>query len=125
MSTTIYLDAVKAEPGEAGSFIPVLRTHPKEIMMWFDRHNSYDNDYLIGAGLFFEFSPKDIDELIKDCKDYLKREGWFEDNPLDETIYGDSLMDPVDCQDIIDTLEEFKRKQGEDWEKLWFLYSVC
>lgn len=124
MSATIYLDAVKAEPGEAGSFIPVLRADSKEIMMWFDRHNSYE-DYLLGAGRFYEFNSQDIDELIKDCKDYLKGEGWFEDNPLDETIYGDRLMDPVDCQNIIDTLEEFKKEQGDGWEKLWFLYSAC
>lgn len=124
MSAIICLDAVKSGHGETRLLIPVLRTYPRIIMMWFDRHNSYE-EYLLGAGRFYEFNSQDIDELIKDCKGYLKGEGWFEDNPLDETIYGSHLMDPVDCQDIIDTLEEFKKEQGDDWEKLWFLYSVC
>lgn len=124
MSIVIYLDAVKGEDGATKSLIPVLKVYQRGLLMWFDRHNSYYDEYLYGPGQWYEFSPSQVDELLKDCQDAIKGVGWFFENPIDTYAYGDYPMETEDYQHIADTLEDFKNKQGKDWEKLWFLYNA-
>ena len=122
MGIILYLDAVKGECGATRSLIPALRAGgDKELLYWFDRHNCYGED-LLSPGPWYEYQPEDIDELIKDCKDAVSGNGWFIDNPPDK-YHGNQSIDADGYQAVVDILEKFKKKQGEDWDNLFFLYS--
>ena len=67
MSIVIYLDAVKGEDGATKSLIPVLKVYQRGLLMWFDRHNSYYDEYWYD---FKEYKAlkKDYDKLQKECE---------------------------------------------------------
>lgn len=78
--------------------------------MWFEEHLSKHLDY----GPYYEFTHYTMNELIAEYELALSDKGEFAT---------DSAVTKEECQDILNTLIEYRKKRGDEYAETHFLYS--
>lgn len=81
-----------------------------DLTMWFEEHLSKHLDY----GPYYEFNHYTMNELIAEYELALVDKGEFAT---------DSSVTKEECQKILNTLIEYRKKRGDDYAETHFLYS--